>query len=411
MKDIYNYLAKILGVDSAMLGNLDNIMAQRTGKEGILDKVFKENKKNINNVLKIFNSSNRETFHVLSTLRKAILNHERQFLDFLKIIEGGTEFEKSAKLARKITKVKKGFFLKKECAEQILRKCPPKNLLKHLNISNIGEAFGSYDIMEIFAALRFMESKEWMHKTFDTAYSNFKISDFEEREIEIRVLDPIWQEVGEKFIVQKYHNVSHLKEFGVIFINPIREDMPGKFLRDFALILHYFHEIDFYSKLFKKHISSPDFSEDFKIFLRGDTPELDRVKDGEWLIVQRYLAKDNSQDKRLLLPRVNSESLHWMRGEDDLIIFASGNANLDLRLWYNLDWVGGIFKDGKKDVVSFDLEDNVMSLVTSIEGSARIFNYHQREAMWLKIFSEYVGGEEEVENILLNNFKCGIIKF
>ncbi|MEK9170069.1 MAG: hypothetical protein AAB674_00270, partial [Patescibacteria group bacterium] len=207
MNDIYNYLAKILGVDSAMLVNLDNIMAQKTGKDGVLDKVFKENEKNIKNVLETFNSSNRETFHILSTLRKTIFNHERQFLDFLKIVEGGTEFEKSAKLAKKITKVKKGLFLKKECAEQILKKCPPINLLKYLNIPDISKAFGSYDIMEIFSALRFMESKEWMHKTFDTAYSNFKISDFEEREIEIRVLDPIWQEVGEKFIVQKYHNV------------------------------------------------------------------------------------------------------------------------------------------------------------------------------------------------------------
>ena len=411
MKDIYNYLAEILGVDSAMLGNLDNIMIQKTGKEGVMDRVFKENEKNINNVLKTFNSSNRETFHVLSTLRKTIFNHERQFLDFLKIIEDGTEFEKSAKLAKKITKVKKGFFLKKERAEQILKKCQPKNLLKYLNISDINKALGSYDIMELFAALRFMESEEWMHETFDKAYGDFKISDFEEREIEVKILSPIWRKVGEKFVAQKYHNVSHLKEFGVIFLNPIREDMPGKFLRDFALILHYFHEIDFYSKLFKKYLPLPNFSENFRMFLRGDNLELDRVEDGEWLIIQNYLAKNNAQDKRLLLPRVNSESLHWMRGEDDLIFFASKDANLDLRLWYNLDWVGGIFEDGKRDVISFDLEDNVMSLVTSIEGPARIFNYHQREAMWLKIFSEYAGGEEEVENLLLNNFKQGIIKF
>ena len=39
------------------------------------------------------------------------------------------------------------------------------------------------------------------------------------------------------------------------------------------------------------------------------------------------------------------------------------------------------------------------------------FNYHQREALWTKLFSEYVGGEEAMEKTLLDNFDKGIIKF
>jgi len=250
-----------------------------------------------------------------------------------------------------------------------------------------------------------------MHETFDVAYGNFTAKDFEERDIEIRVLGPEWKTVSEQFVAKKHHNVSHLKEFGVIFLNPIRENIPGKFLRDFALLLHYFHEIEFYSKLFRKYSREDNFAEKFKMLLRGDVPEIYKAEKCEWLIVPRYLAKIDPKDPRLFLPRVNPESLHWARGERDLTSFRAPEANLDLSIWHNLDWVGGIFEDGGDEVVSFDLEDNAMSLVSFMEGKDESFNYHQRESMWTKLFEECAGGEEKMEELLMENFDKGIIKF
>jgi len=250
-----------------------------------------------------------------------------------------------------------------------------------------------------------------MHQTFEEVYSHFTPDDFEEREVEVRVLGPEWHDISEKFVAKKHHNLSHLKEFGVIFLNPINEDIPGKFLRDFALFLHYFHEISFYSKLFKKYASEDGFSDKLKSLLRGDVAEVYKTSPGEWLIVQRYLYKENPNDPRLYIPRVNPESIHWMRGERDLTLFRSEEARLDLSLWHDLDWIGGIFDHGNEEVVSFDLEDNAMSLVSFMEGKNESFNYHQREAMWTKIFFAYVGGEEEAEKLLIENFDKGVIKF
>ena len=71
-----------------------------------------------------------------------------------------------------------------------------------------------------------MESDEWMHETFEVAYSGFTAADFEERPIEIKVLGKEWHEVAKQFVAKKHHNVSHLKEFGVIFLNPIQERTP-----------------------------------------------------------------------------------------------------------------------------------------------------------------------------------------
>jgi len=405
-------IAKILGVDRASLEAMDKVMREKTGRTGVIENLCDEDKKIIESVLDILNSQDETSAsHVRSILRKTIYMHEGYLLKYLSSIKGKNEFERAANLARKIARVERGFFLKKDRAEEILKKHRPENLLQYLKLKSVEEAIKKYDVTEIFSALRFVESDEWMHQTFDKAYSQFTPDDFEERNIEIKVLGPEWHEVSQKFVAKKHHNVSHLKEFGIVFLNPIRENIPGKFLRDFALFFHYFHEVEFYSKLFRKYSESDNFAEKLKMLLRGDIPEIYKAEPGEWLIIQRYLFKENPNDPRLFIPHVNPESMHWARGERDLTTFKSNEPRFDIGIWYNLDWIGAIFQDGDDEVVSFDLEDNAMSLAAFMEGKEESFNYHQQEALWSKLFSEYVGGEEEMERLLIENFDKGIIKF
>jgi hypothetical protein len=408
------YLSKILEVSPDFLRELDGEMSNVVGKKNILEKVAEENEALINKTLGLLNTGERKSEHVKMILREVSFLHEKFLLEFLEIIEGKTRFEKVVNIARKIAHVPRGIFLKKKLAEEFLLKREAPNLLNYLKCKNMEEVLARYDVFEVWSALRFVETNEWMHKTFDEIYKNLKTDDFEEREIQIKVLNEEWREIAEKFVAKKHHNVSHLKEFGVVFLNPIAENIPGKFLRDFALILHYFHEINFYSKMFLKYLDYHDFNEKFKSLLRGDVNEIKDIKElskSTWLIVQRYLWKENPNDPRLFLQRVNPESLHWARGERDLGLISGVGKKLDLNMWHNLDWVGGVFPDGQDEIVSFDLEDNVMSAVSFAEGKNEFFNYHQREAMWTKIFCEYVGGEENMENILINNFFKGAVDF
>ena len=282
-----------------------------------------------------------------------------------------------------------------------------------MGAASVEDLLKGQDVTEVFSALRFLETDEWMHETFEKEYSNFSADDFEERDIEIKVLGPEWQDVAKKFVAKKHHNVSHLKEFGVIFLNPVREETPGKFLRDTALFLHYFHEISFYSKLFKKYLGEDDFSNRFKAMLRGDVLETPKLNDGDWLIVQKYLWKVNPQDPRLFIPHVNPESMHWARGERDLTYFGALEPDIDIEGWHDLDWVAGVFEERNdgENIISFDLEDNAMTLASFMEGENKNFNYHQQEAMWTKLFSDYVGGEDEMERLLIDNFDKGVISF
>lgn len=404
--------AKILEVRPELLKELDEVMVKKTGHSGVLERLCDLNERTIASTLDRINSKIMEANHVRGTLRRTVFNHEKQFLQFLSKLPGANEFERAVNLAGKITTAKTGFFLKKDYLKKILKERPSQKLLDYLGLADIGEVLKKEDVVEVFSSLRFIESDEWMHETFDKAYSGFTAADFEERPIEVKVLRSRWMDISKKFVAKKHHNVSHLKEFGVIFLNPVKEDVPGKFLRDFALLLHYFHEISFYSKLFRQYSKEKNFAGRFKALLRGDVLEIDKVEPGEWLIVQRYLAKVNPRDPRLYLPRVNPESMHWLRGERDLAKFAIGENELDLELWQELDWVGGLFSDGnREELVSFDLEDNAMSLVSSMEGEEKFFTYHMKEAMWTRIFEAYAGGEDEMEKLLIENFDKGVIRF
>jgi len=405
-------LGKILNVEPEFLIKLENGMIKLGEREGVLARIAFDDEKNIKNLLTKLNvpfDSSAET--VRKALADLIRRNEERLLGYLQSVKGETEFEKAATLAKSIAKVHEGFFLKKSYGEEILRKCKPEKLLEFLHYKDVDEMLAHHDVTEIFSALRFIESDEWMHDTFEKAYSGFTANDFEEREIEIKVLGPEWHEVAKKFVEKKHHNVSHLKEFGVIFLNPIKEDVRGKFVRDFALLLHYFHEIEFYSMLFRKYSDLSDFATRLKALLRGDVKDVKTVEEGEWLIVQRYLFKIDPKDPRLFLPRINPESVHWFRGERDLVRLGEEHPELDLELWDDLDWAGYIFKDGGDEIVSFDLEDNAMSEVSAMEGKNEHLNYHQREAIWTRMFIEYCGGESNMEKLLVENFEKGVIDF
>ncbi len=411
MRQTHVAFGKIVGTEPEVIERLDRVMATKLDTSNVIERVLEENAKAMESATRLLRVGGGGVEEIREALRGAVLTHEAQLLKYVETLVGKNEFERAANLARRVANVGRGFFLKKEVAVEILEKRPPTHLLEHFHYASIKEALQKHEVLEIMSTLRFMESDEWMHETFDTAYHAFTPQHFEERQIEIRVLGEEWHDVAKKFVEKKHHNVSHLKEFGVIFINPISENAPGKFIRDFALLLHYFHEIEFYSKLFHIYANGKDFAKRLASLLRGDVGRVNDVSEGEWLIVQRYLTKIDPKDPRLFVPHMNPESLHWARGENDIVEFGGSKADIDLEFWRNLDWVGKNIDEEGKDVLSFDMEDNAMSAVSFAEKKNENFFYHQREALWTKLFAAYVGGEAAMEKLLLAHFDKGIIRF
>jgi len=418
-------IQKILKPDQKILDQLEKDMAAITGKTGVLAEIEKEMQEKVRDRLSRLGLKNHPSGSIVAlALAKMIAGNEHALYDYAGIktsdfensVTASSAFEKLKKVADEARCgdcSQKGFFLKKEKAEEILKAHHPTGTLEYFGYKDVSELLKKQDITEVMSALRFTETNEWMHETFDAAYSGFTEDDFEERHIELRMLGPQWHDIASKFVKKKHHNVSHLKEFGIIFLNPINQGAPGALFRDFALFFHYFHEITFYSNLFRMYAKEKNFAEKLKSFLRGDVPEKSTVERGEWLIVQRYLWKENAEDPRLFLPRVNPEALHWHKGEQDLVAFSKKHPETKIDFWGDMDWVGAFFPQDHKDTVliSFDLEDNAMSYVTGDTSTHYGYlRYHQQEALWNEIFRRYVGDKKRDE-LIMKNFDKGVIRF
>jgi hypothetical protein len=406
------YIAKILRAKPETISEMDKKMTAITGKTGVLDKIVAENERQINRTLEVLKCHNYQAENVFRALITKLQEDDRKLYRLFKKPSGITlsGLKTLFNFALELADIDQVFVLKKEKAKEILRKNPPPNILKALKYKDVEELLQKEDLIEVFSALRFVETGEWMHKTFDETYKKLTFQDFEKRNVELRVLSGKWLKVAEKFVGKKYHNISHLKELGIVFVIPIKIDSPGETIRLFLLILHYLHELNFYSKLFEKKSLQSDFGEKIISLLKGEVlKKIDSGKDTvNWLIIQRYLAKDDQNDNRLFLPHINPEALHWKKAQKDISRLGERFENIDLEIWLGVDWIGGFFKNRakKEELVSFDLVDNVMALV---QKEQRIkYLYHHQEALWNHIFEEYMGAGN-LEKMMIENFDKGII--
>ncbi len=416
MEDYYYKIAKILRIEPEEVFKIEQKMSALSGKKGVIRKICRENDRRVKKTMKSLGLS-RRPLPPAEDVYKAVLEELKASDQELFELFNEPDFESPEKCkaiceaAKKLAKAPPGFFLKKERAARILRDNPPPNIIQGLGYKDAEELLFKENLSEIFAALRFVESKEWMHEAFSKVYAKVGPEDFEKREIEIIPLHGKWLKLAEKFMKKKYHNVSHLKELGVIFVIPLPIDTPGETLRVFGLLLHYLHEVTFYSELFQKIAKEENFAEQFISFLRGDVPIGPLPDSGKmnWRILQQYLAKDDENDPRLFEPHVSPEAMHWEKAERDIAKLARRYPGLRLNFWVGLDWIGDFFiskNTGKVSLISFDLIDNIMAVVKEKEMIKYL--YHHQEALWNRIFIEYMGGKE-MERLIKENLIKGYI--
>lgn len=395
-------LASIVHSDKHVIYKIESHLSTLLKKENVLEGILKENEEKIKDrLLQLGVSRNAPAKEVYDALISKIEADDRKIFKALgnPRLDFHEDCVRVLSVAQEASGVGTGFFLKKEKAADFLRKEPPRGVMAYLKYESVEAMLAQEDIFELYAALRFIEGSEWLNSVFFRQYENLTPDDFEERVLTIRSLPEKWNAAAEKFVRKKWHNVSHLKELGMIFVIPMLLGTSGELLRMLSLVLHYFHEVPFYSDMFRRIARVPNtFAFHLISLLRGDTIER-QLPDGEktmWLVVQRYLAKDDENDWRLTMPRINPEAMHWLKAEEDLVKIShiTNGFKKELAFWTDLDWVGDYFKDdiGNDVLVSFNLVDTVMSLVK--EKELIKYLYHHKEAMWNKIFMEYLNREE-----------------
>lgn len=383
-----------------------------------LEQVIEENEDRFNRrIAKLGFPRERNAEPVYGALLQEMGKTEREVAKFFEgpRCDCGTDegMDNLFKLALSETPYKRGFFLCPDIAAELLVRHPPRGLLAHLNYPGVATMLEHENLFELYGALRFSEDRTWMKEQIEL-YRELLPTDFEERDVTVITMDSKkWYPLAKEYIEKKYHNLSHSKEMGVIFLVPVPGQFSGLNLRALALLFHYFAEVHFYASLFARAASdSTTFGDRLTVAITGDVSEAERVRreaDHGWYVMQRYVAKDPSQDVRFSSPHVMPEAVHWKRAFLTLDVFARRNHLETLAAWdgqsefvaKRLKWAG------EEVVVTLNVEDLIFSYAKRLPVE-RAYTYHWRESFWNKIFSAFVG-EEEMIRLMERDLHQGII--
>jgi len=289
--------------------------------------------------------------------------------------------------ANKVTFHRNVFVLKHEKAKEFLRTQPPEQLIKHLGYSNVDELIEKENFGELYTALRFSEGPEWLSK-YDELFKTVTADDYEERELEIIVMDhDKYVDLAEHFVQKKLHNVTHTKEMGVIVVVPVRQThWKGLALKTLPLLLHYMNEVKLYSTFFKhKAATARNFGKVVMETLLADPDAAGQIagQHVHWRVIQRYFGKlKDEAHPEAFQPHVQPEDLHWRNAEELLY-----QIDPKMRFWKDRDWVGYAF-DGQ--LVTLNVIDVALSYSNNESFETR-YVYHFRESLWNEIFARYMG--------------------
>ncbi len=284
--------------------------------------------------------------------------------------------------------------LKPASARKLLKKMPPKRLMKQLGYKSVDSMLKREAISELFAGLRLVESQAWLDK-FIHSYKYLTASDFELRRLQVIQLDAKrWGAIAPGYVARRHHHLTHLKELGVIAIVPMpMSELPGICLSTLLLLLHYANELRLYSTWFKFHQLRPQFGNILVDTLLHD-PNNAAIVAGQhlhWRVVQRYYGRQTHHPE-IFEPHIQAEDLLWRQAED--VLYRIEPA---LKFWQDMDYVGAMQPAGVP--VSFNLMDMCVNYCNHLPYSGRVA-YHLRTALWNEIFMRYLG-QQTIEQQLL----------
>lgn len=281
---------------------------------------------------------------------------------------------------------KKVWVLKTSVARRLLKATPPRRVMRHLGYKSVDSMIKREPIHELFASLRFAEDPDWLNN-FLGKYKKLKPTDFETREIQVILLDDKkWGPLTKEFVHKKRHNLTHLKELGVIVMlpMPIRR-MHGITITALPLLLHYYNELRLYSSYFKLQQVKANFGEVVSDTLIAD-PGQHAVMAGQtvhWRVIQRYFGKlENEYHPEMFEPHVQPEDLHWRKAEE--VLYRLEPA---LHFWHDMDYVAVMHANRP---ISFNLMDAAICYVNDLSYADRAV-YHFRESLWNEVFIRYLG--------------------
>ncbi|HTE21537.1 MAG TPA: hypothetical protein VK674_00675 [Candidatus Limnocylindria bacterium] len=386
-------LADLLGIDDPLFSIGVHQLEQASGQPGIDVRLYSEIIRRSHQKTRELGLDPRDT--TAEELYHALIGLVKKHDEFLAKRLGGQDAGDVHDLLPRIQSFishldtpKQVWVLKPSTAKRIIKATPPRKIMKQLGYRSVDSMLKREPVGELFVAMRFVESPEWL-RSFAKKYKHLSPRDFETRDVEFLYLDAKkWGVTAESYVRGQHHNVTHMKEMGVIALLPLPVGrLPGITITLLPLLLYYLNEIRMYSAFFKLQQVRPDFGETLARTLAYDPHNHVKVAGHEvhWRTVHRHLGKQETENRanhpETFEPHVQPEDLFW-RGAEDVLY----RIEPALHFWHNMDYVAA--KQG--GIVSFNLMDAAICYVNNLSYAQRTI-HHFQAGLWNELFARYIG--------------------
>jgi len=214
-------LADLLGIDDPLFSIGVHQLEQASGQPGVDVRLYSEiirasHQKTRELGLDPRDTTAQELYHALIGLVK---KHDEFLAHQLGAKNPGDVHDLLPRIQSFVTHLdtpKQVWALKSSTAKRLLKATPPRKVMKQLGYRSIDSMLKRESTTELFVALRFVESPDWL-RSFTKKYKNLSPRDFESRDVEFLYLDAKkWGVPSEAYVRGQHHNVTHSKEMGAI---------------------------------------------------------------------------------------------------------------------------------------------------------------------------------------------------
>jgi hypothetical protein len=384
-------LAELLGIDDPLFSIGVHQLEQASGQPGVDVKLYSEIIRKSHQKTRELGLDPKDT--TAEELYQALIGLVKKHDEFLARRLGAKDpgdaqdiLTRIQTFLRKLDTPKSVWTLKPAAAKRLIKLTPPKKVMKQLGYRSVDSMLKREPVNELFVAMRFAETPQWL-QAFTKKYKHLSPSDFETRDIEFLRLDAAkWGDVAEAYVRSQHHNVTHMKEMGVIALLPLPVSrLHGITIAVLPLLLHYVNEIRMYSTYFKMQQVNPDFGETLVKTLVYDPRNHATVAghDVHWRVVHRHFGQTGTRRyPEIFEPHVYPEDLLWRKAEE--VLFRLEPA---LHFWHEMDYVALKTPNG---IISFNLMDVAVNYVNNLPYGRHTVQ-HFRAGLWNELFARYIG--------------------
>lgn len=288
---------------------------------------------------------------------------------------------------------KQCFALKTSVAKRLLKKKPPKTVMKRLHYRSLDSMLKHEPVAALYAAALAVEPASW-HKTFREQYLKLRPSDFETRSMHlIHPTSARWLEIAAQFVAQTHHNIISFKELGSIVMLPVTTHLEGQAITTLLLTLEEMNASRAYSSFAKLQQVKSHFGSIIRDTATAE-PTTSASLAGQpvaWRTIHRYYAQDQkAYHPEVFEPHVQPEDLSWLRNETIL----SGIAPT-LRFWHGTESLG-LLHNGQP--VSCNVLDVALGFCNKLSFEDRIVHF-VRDNIWHDLMLKYLH-ERNVEEVV-----------